>query len=115
MSKYLWSNFLPDLSEGTCGINVFLVDHLRYVQENERLSMNESVEDMLLQSLMVIFHILPLSDLEGVVAVREDDGGQLVLVVQEVAVMEVGDGNVVFTPEGMNAILILYQNNTMSC
>ena len=54
---------------------------------------------MLLQSLMVILDYLPLPDLEGVVAVGEDDGGQLVLVVQEVAAMEVGDGNLVLTPE----------------
>ena len=30
---------------------------------------------------------------------REDDGRQLELVVQEVAAMEVGDGNLVLTPE----------------
>ena len=57
---------------------------------------------------MVVLDILSLSDLEGVVAVGEDDGGQLVLIVQEVAAMKVGDGNVVLTPEGTNAT-ILYQ------
>ena len=37
-------------------------------------------------------------------AVGEDDGGQLVLVVQEVAAMQVGDGNLVLTPEFEGAI-----------
>ena len=61
--------------------------------------MDEAIEDVLLQGLMVVFDILPLSDLEGVMAVREDDGGKLVLVVQEVAAMQVSDGNLIFTQE----------------
>jgi hypothetical protein len=60
---------------------------------------DKQVEDVLLQSLMVVLDILSLSDLEGVVAVGEDDGGQLVLVVQEVAAMEVRDRNLMLTPE----------------
>ena len=43
--------------------------------------MDEPVENVLLQSLMIILDILSLSDLEGVMAVRQDDGGQLVLIV----------------------------------
>ena len=53
---------------------ILFVDHLRYIQKDQRLSMDEAIEDMILQSLMVIFDILSLSNLEGVVAVREDDG-----------------------------------------
>ena len=106
IATYLWSNFLPDFCESACGINILLVHHLGYIQKNQRLSVDEAIEDVLLQSLMVIFDILSLSDLERVVAVREDDRGQLVLVVQEVAAMKVGDGNVVLTPEGMNATII---------
>ena len=68
--------------------------------------MDESVKNVLLQSQMVVLDVLSLSDLEGVVAVRKDDGGELVLVVQEVTAMKVSDGNVVLTPEGMNAIII---------
>ena len=66
--------------------------------------MDESVKNVFLQSLMVVLHVLPLSDLEGVVAVGEDDGRQLVLVVQEVAAMEMSDGNLALTPEGQNTI-----------
>jgi hypothetical protein len=82
---------------------ILLVDHLGNIQKNQRLSVDKSVEDMLLQSLMVVLDILSLSDLEGVVAVGEDDGGKLVLIVQEVAAMEVRDGNIMLTPKGMNA------------
>ena len=66
--------------------------------------MDKQVENVLLQSLMVVLDDLSLSDLEGIVAVREDDGRELVLVVQEVAAMEVGDGNLVLTPEFEGAI-----------
>jgi hypothetical protein len=50
---------------------------------------------------------LSLSDLERVVTVGEDDGGKLVLVVQEVAAMEVRDGNVMLTPEFESARSII--------
>ena len=43
--------------------------------------MDEQVENVFLQSLMIVLDVLSLSNLEGVVAVREDDGGQLVLIV----------------------------------
>ena len=33
-------------------------------------------------------------------AVGEDDGGQLMLIVQEVAAVKVSDGNLMLTPEG---------------
>jgi hypothetical protein len=49
---------------------------------------------------VVILHILSLSKFEGVVAVGEDDGRELVLIVQEVAAMKVCDGNLMLTPEG---------------
>ena len=66
--------------------------------------MDESVKNVLFQGLMVILDVLSLSDLEGVVAVGEDDGRELVLVVQEVAAMEMCDGNLALTPEGQNTI-----------
>ena len=43
--------------------------------------MDEQVENVFLQSLMIVLDVLSFSNLEGVVAVREDDGGQLVLIV----------------------------------
>ena len=101
LNSYLRCNFLSDLSKGANGIHIFSKDNMRnIINNNHGLSMYESIENVLLQSLMVILDILSLSNFEGVVAVREDDGGQLVLIVQEVAAMEVGDGHLVFTPEG---------------
>ena len=107
ISQYLWSNFLPDFCKGACGTNVILVDHLRYIQKNQRLSVDEAIEDVLLQGLMVVFDILSLSNLEGVVAVREDDGRQLVLIVQEVTAMEMSDGNLILTQEFESARRII--------
>ena len=37
---------------------------------------------------------------EGVVAVREDDGGKLSFIGEEVATMDVSDGDLVFPPMG---------------
>lgn len=62
--------------------------------------MDESVENVVLQSLMIILHILPLSNFERVVTVGEDNGRELVLIVQKVAAMEVGYGHLMLTPEG---------------
>ena len=53
--------------------------------------MDEPIKNMLLQSLVIIFHILSFTNFEGVVAVGEDDGGQLELVVQKVTTVEMGD------------------------
>ena len=62
--------------------------------------MNEAVNNVLLQSLMVIFHILSPANFKGIVAVRENDGGKLMFIVYQMAAMKVRNRNVVFTPEG---------------
>ena len=69
--------------------------------------MDEAIEDVFLQSLIIVLDDLSLSDLERVVAVREDDGRQLVLVVQEVAAMEMHDGNLMLTQEFESARRII--------
>jgi hypothetical protein len=48
---------------------------------------------------MVVLYTLTFTKGQGVVAVRENDGEQLVLVVHQVAPMDVGDGNLVLTPK----------------
>ena len=65
--------------------------------------MDEAIKNVLLQGLVVIFHVLPLANFKGVVTVRENDGRQVMLIVQEVTAMKVSDGNSVFTPEGQSA------------
>ena len=97
-------HFISHISKGTSGVNVFPVNNLRDVNQNQWLPMDKAVENVLLQSLMVGLDDLSLSDREGIVAVREDDGRELVLVVQEVAAMQVSDGNLVLTPEFEGAI-----------
>ena len=102
-NPYLRVYFLSYISKGASGIDVLPVDNLGDVQENEWFSMDESVKDVLFQRLMVIFYILSLANFEGVVAVREDDRGQLVLIIHNVTAMEVCDGNLVFSPEREDA------------
>ena len=100
MITHLRFDFLSDLSKGANSIDVFSIDNMWYIiDNNQRLSMDEAVQDVLLQSLMVIHDVLSLSDFEGVVAVREDDGRKLVLIVQKVTAVEVCDRNLVLTPE----------------
>ena len=66
--------------------------------------MDESVQNVVLQSLVVVLDVFSLSDLEGVVAVRENDGRKLVLIVQEMTTVEVGDRYLALTPKGQNSI-----------
>ena len=54
--------------------------------------MNESIQNVLLQGLVVVLYTLTFSKGQGVVAVGENDGQQLVLIVYQVAVMDVSDG-----------------------
>ena len=55
---------------------------------------------MLLKSREVVGHVLTLPHGEGVAAVREDDGGKLLFIGEEVAAMDVCDGDLVFSPLG---------------
>ena len=76
--------------------------------------MNEPVENVLLQGREVVADVLSLAQGEGVVAVGEDDGEQLVLVVEQVAAAEVSDGNFTLVPyevaAGNNDVLIDSKN-----
>ena len=51
--------------------------------------MNEPPKNVLLQGWPVVADVLPLAHLKGVLAVREDDRGKLVLIVEQVAAMDV--------------------------
>ena len=62
--------------------------------------MDEPIKEVFLKSWEVIGHILTFPHGEGVVAVREDDGGKLVFISEEVAAMDVSDGDLVFSPLG---------------
>ena len=48
---------------------------------------------------MIVLYTLTFSKGQGVVAVRENDRQQLVLIVHQMAAMDVSDGNLVLTPK----------------
>ena len=60
--------------------------------------MDEAVQDMFLKSWQVIGDLLTLARVERVVAVGEEDGLELVVVVQEVALVDVGQLDLVLLP-----------------
>ena len=62
--------------------------------------MDESIHEVFLEGREVIGNLLSLPHGEGVVAVREDDGGKLLFVGEEVATMDMSDGDLVFPPLG---------------
>ena len=65
-------HFIPHISKGTSGVNVFPVNNLRDVNQNQWLPMDKAVENVLLQSLEVVFHLLSLANSKRIVAVREN-------------------------------------------
>ena len=60
--------------------------------------MDEPIQEVFLKGREVIGNILSLPHGEGVVAVREDDGGKMLFIGEEVATMDVRDGNFVLPP-----------------
>ncbi len=91
-------NLLPDSIKGDSGIEIPAIHDLGNIRENQWFSMNELVQNVFLQSLVIIVDSVGLSQLEGVAAVRQDHRHNLVLVVQQVAAMDVCDGNLVLDP-----------------
>ena len=55
--------------------------------------MHKSVHKVLLEGRQVIGDVLAFADGQGVVTVKEDDGVQLLLVVQQVTLVDVCDGH----------------------
>ena len=80
--SHLWFHFFPNVSKGGGSVDILPVDHLGYVQLDERLAMDESVHDALLQSRQVILDFLCLAMSKGVLTMRENNGENLVLIVQ---------------------------------
>ena len=107
VTVYLRLNFGSDCSKRGNIVYIASVHHLGDVCQDSGLAMNEPVENVLLQGSEVIVDILSLAQGEGVVAVGEDDGEQLVLVVEQVAAVEVSDGNLALVPHEVTT------NNTL--
>ena len=60
--------------------------------------MDEPIQEVFLKCREVIGNILSLPYGEGVVAVREDNGGKMLFIGEEMATMDVCDGNFVLPP-----------------
>ena len=86
---YLFCNLLPHSCKHGCSVDILLVSDVRDVHQNGGLAMNEAVQDMFLKSWQVIGDLLALAHAERVVAVGEEDGLELAVVVQEVALVDV--------------------------
>ena len=71
---------------------------MRDVYQNGGLAVDEPIQDVFLESWEVVGHLLAPPHAEGVVAVREEDGLQLGLVVQQVALVDVGQLDLVLLP-----------------
>ena len=56
------------------------------------------VQNVLLKQWKVVRHIVAVASSQGVVAVGEDDGEKLLFVVEEVAAMDVGEGDLMLLP-----------------
>lgn len=89
---------LPNSIKGHCGIDIFAVYHLRDVREDSGLAMDELVQDVFLQCLVVVLNRVRLPYLEGVATVRQYHRHNLMLIVQQVAAMDVSNWNLVAVP-----------------
>ena len=96
---YLWCNFLSHSCKLGRSIDILLVTDMWDIFDiNNRLPMNEAVQDTFLKSWQVIGDLMTLAHTEGVVAVREKNGLELTLVVQEVALVDVSQLDFVLMP-----------------
>ena len=68
--------------------DILLVADMRDVYQDGGFAVNELVQDTFLKSWQIIGDLATLAHTEGVVAVREKNGLELALVVQEVALVE---------------------------
>ena len=71
---------------------------MRDVYKDGGFAMNEAVQDTFLKSWQVIGDLATLAHTEGVVAVREENGLELTLVVQEVTFVDMTQLDLVLMP-----------------
>ena len=95
---YLWRNLPSDGSKCGCSVDVFLVADLRDIHQDPGLSVDETIENVLLECRQVIRDLVPMSHTQGVATVGEEDGLQLSVVVQEVTGVDVWQPYLVFMP-----------------
>ena len=93
----LRANFLPNSFQDHRCV-VVSADHLRVIWEDTRLAMNELVQDVFLQCLIVILYSVGLSHSQGVAAMRQYHRHNMMLVVQQVAAVDVSQWNFLPVP-----------------
>ena len=97
--SHLFLHFLSDSCKSDCCVDILAIDHVGDIREDPRLPVNKLIQNVFLQSCVIVLNILSFSKGQGVVAVRENNGEQLVLIVNQVAAVDVSDGNLVLTPK----------------
>ena len=90
LKYYLWCHLLSHGSKFGCSVDILLVADMGDIDQDGGLPMDKAVQDIFLQGWEVVGDLTTLAQTEGVVAVREKDGCELALVVQEVALVGVG-------------------------
>ena len=95
---YLRMNILPYLGEGYSSIDVFTIHHMWNIWDYQRLPMDEFVQDVFFESLVIITDSVGLTQLEGVTTMTQDHRHNLVLIVKQVAAMNVCYWNLVLHP-----------------
>jgi len=61
--------------------------------------MDEPIQELFLEGWEVISNVLAFPHSKGVVAVGKNKGRKLLLIGEEMAAMDVGDGNLMFLPQ----------------
>ena len=72
---------------------------MRNIKKDHRFPINESIEDVFLKSRQVVLDVLAFPNSEGIMAVGENDGLKLMLIVKKVTSVDVGDGDLVLSPD----------------
>ena len=97
------NNVLPNGSKGSCSVDILPIGHLRDIRNDQWLAVDKLIQEIFLKGLEVVGNVLAFSYGEGVVAVGKDSGRKLLLIGEEVAAMDVCNGNLVFSPQELAA------------
>ena len=97
------NNVLPNGSKGSCSVDILPIGHLRDIWNDQWLAVDKLIQEIFLKGLEVVGNVLAFSYGEGVVAVGKDSGRKLLLIDEEVAAMDVCNGNLVFSPQELAA------------
>ena len=95
---------MPNLHESVHSVNILAKSNVWNIQQNGRLPIDKLVENVLSQSRKVVFDFPVTSFIDGIVAVGENDRLYVQLILEHVAVMDVGNGNFVLSPHNCSRL-----------